>query len=60
VEEKCLHKHVVRTIKTVYYFPNGWQEDVEDNDDCDLADYEEEIEYWHFRCQDCGEILDEM
>jgi len=60
MEDRCLHKRVVRTIRTVYYFPNGWEQDVEENDDCDLADYEVVIESCQYRCQDCGKVLDEM
>jgi len=55
----CEHKHVIRTMKMRYFFENGWQKDVVEKD-CDFAEHEEEIEYWCFKCEDCGEILDEM
>jgi len=58
--ERCSHKHVARTVKTTFYFENGWEKDVEENDDCDFADYEQEIEYWIYQCQDCGKVLVEM
>lgn len=58
--KECKHKNVIHSIKYLYYFPNGYKKDVEENPDCDMSEFETEIIDWNFCCQDCGEILDEQ
>jgi len=55
---QCLHQNVIETVRTIYYFKKGWEEEIENpGDPIDIKDSEVETESSIFRCQDCKKLL---